>query len=247
MKKYEITDISVDGLRRIRAMRRKKYEMVKDAESGLYRIRALYDMKENGVMKGDLGGLIAKESNLSHNGKCWVYSKAEINGNAVVSGNAAVFGHAYVNGRAKIRGNAKVYDNAKILGNSDIRGNAEILGDCIIMDNAVVRDHATVMDNAVLRNEAEICDWTCVCGRTEICGDALIKSERDFIVFFAWWDEGRFFTWTRRNNMWKTPWFYGTAEELLKKAKKKSPLFCREYSKAVKYAEHVRKYLRAER
>lgn len=43
----------------------------------LYRIQALKDFGTpfGTVRKGDLGGYIAKESNLSHEGQCWVYGE----------------------------------------------------------------------------------------------------------------------------------------------------------------------------
>ncbi len=40
----------------------------------LYRIKALRDFAD--VKAGDLGGFIANESNLSHDGNCWVYDNA---------------------------------------------------------------------------------------------------------------------------------------------------------------------------
>lgn len=55
------------------------------------------------IVKGQKGGFIEKESNLSQGGNAWVY------GNAKVYGNAEVYGNAWV------RGNAKVYDNADYL------------------------------------------------------------------------------------------------------------------------------------
>lgn len=55
----------------------------------LYRIEALKDFA--GVKKGDKGGYVEKEENLSHKGNCWVY------------GNARVFGYAEVSGYAEVR------------------------------------------------------------------------------------------------------------------------------------------------
>ena len=81
----------------------KKYEFVPDDTiivSGfkLTRIRALIDIPkyilEYNISAGDLGGYIEKESNLSHQGYCWVGENAQVFGNAHVSGNAEVFGNA---------------------------------------------------------------------------------------------------------------------------------------------------------
>lgn len=45
-------------------------------------------------MKGDLGGFVEKESNLSHDGKAWVCGDAKVWGNAEVCGDAEVWGNA---------------------------------------------------------------------------------------------------------------------------------------------------------
>ena len=60
------------------------------------------------VNPGDLGGWLEKESNLSHDGKAWVW------GNAEVWGNAKVWGNAVVCDNAKVWGNAKVCNDAFI-------------------------------------------------------------------------------------------------------------------------------------
>ena len=83
----------------------KKYELLKDDTkimSGrtLYRIKALREF--GNVEKGDLGGYIESENNLSHYGNAWVY------------GNARVYDNAEVYGDARVYGNAEVYGNARV-------------------------------------------------------------------------------------------------------------------------------------
>jgi len=46
------------------------------------------------VKKGDFGGLIKSEKNLSHDGNCWVYEDAWVYDDAQVSDNAKVYGFA---------------------------------------------------------------------------------------------------------------------------------------------------------
>lgn len=94
-----------------------KYELLQDDKievSGhiLYRIKALKDFF--GAKAGDLGGYIEGESNLSHEGTCWVYDNARVCGNACVCGDARVCDNACV------YGNARVCDNAKINKISDV-------------------------------------------------------------------------------------------------------------------------------
>ena len=90
----------------------KKYELMKDdvLEIGegyyaivLYRIKALKDF--NDVKKGDLGGYIEKEDNLSHEGTAWVYDGAIVSGSAEVSEDAQIHGGAEISGRVRVYGN----------------------------------------------------------------------------------------------------------------------------------------------
>ena len=58
----------------------KKYELVGPPnEYGLYRIRALRDIVKT-IEKGDLGGLVEGEHNLSHEGDCWIDYGARVGG-----------------------------------------------------------------------------------------------------------------------------------------------------------------------
>lgn len=149
-KKYKLTD-----------------ESIKFNNRTLYRIEALKDFGD--VEKGDKGGFIEDEHNLSHDGNSWVY------------------------------GNGMVCDNGMVCGNGMVYGNAMV------------------------------------------CGDAKIENNSDYIVFKNWWSSGRYFTWTRSNNMWTVGCFYGTGEELIKKAYKDSELSGREYERVVKYVEEILK------
>ena len=76
----------------------------------LFRIKALVAF--GNVEKGELGGFIEKEDNLSHDGNAWVSGDAWVYGNAQFSGNAWVYGNAQVSGNARVSGNAWVSGNA---------------------------------------------------------------------------------------------------------------------------------------
>ena len=97
----------------------KKYRLLEDETitidgRTLYRIEALRDFAD--VKKGDKGGYIESEINLSHEGNCWV------------SGNAWVYGDALVCDNAWVFGNARVYDNARVFGNAWVYGDAKVSG-----------------------------------------------------------------------------------------------------------------------
>ena len=92
----------------------KKYELTGETRKvgghTLHRIRAMRDF--GNVLKGDLGGWIESESNLSQDGKCWVSGNAKVYGDAKVSGDARVGGNAEVCGNAEVGGDAHIATNA---------------------------------------------------------------------------------------------------------------------------------------
>lgn len=89
----------------------------------LFRIKALVAF--GNVEKGELGGFIEKEDNLSHDGDAWVYGNAQVFGDAQVYGNAQVSGNARVSGDAWVSGDARVSGNAWVSGNARVYGNAD--------------------------------------------------------------------------------------------------------------------------
>lgn len=180
----------------------------------LYRIEALKDFSN--VKKGDKGGFVGSEDNLSQENNCWIYDDAKVFGNAIVGENAC------------IKDNARVFENAIVNGNAMISGDAKIYGDALIYENAIVYENAKVYEFAI------------VDGNAMISGDATVVSDSDYIVFKNWWSSGRHFTWTRSNNMWSVGCFYGTGEELIEKAYKDSKLSGREYKRIVKYVESLK-------
>ena len=202
-----------------------KYELIPSDKEGLYRIKALKDFYD--VKKGDIGGYIQSENNLSHYGNCWIYD------NAVVRDNAKVYGDA------KVCHEAIVMDDAKVCGNARVRNNAQVCDNAIVRNNAQVCDNARVCDNAKIGGKARIEGYTVIQGNADVSGDAIISSDKDYIVFKNWWSSGRFFTWTRSNNKWKVGCFYGTGEKLIAKAYKESEEKGREYEKIVKYVESI--------
>lgn len=79
------------------------------------------------------------------------------------------------------------------------------------------------------------------CGNAQVYGDAVIESQRDYIVFKNFWSSGRYFTYTRSNKKWKVGCFYGTGEELIKKAYLDSKESGWQYEQVVRYVEAVEK------
>lgn len=108
----------------------KKYKLTDGAyhtnDKILYRIQALEDFGD--VKKGELGGFVQNEDNLSHKGDCWIYEDAKVCGEAKVYENAKVYGEAKVYDKAKVCGEAKVYEKARVGGSALIHGNAKVFG-----------------------------------------------------------------------------------------------------------------------
>ena len=107
----------------------KKYSLTnntKIARNGttLFQIKA--EMSFGTVVKGELGGYIEAEKNLSMSGNAWVYGDAQVYGNAWVSGNAQVYGNARVSGNAWVYGNAWVSGNARVYGDAQVYGDARV-------------------------------------------------------------------------------------------------------------------------
>ncbi|EJF86996.1 polymer-forming cytoskeletal protein [Bartonella rattimassiliensis] len=102
----------------------------------LYRIKALRSF--GGVKKGDLGGFIESEYNLSHDGSCWVGDDAKVYNAAMVWGHAKVFENAIICDEACVNGFAKVYGNVHAYGKAIIGGRARVFGDTQLISGAWV-------------------------------------------------------------------------------------------------------------
>ncbi len=143
---------------------------------GLYQIRALRDFAD--VKKGQTGGFVQSEANLSQEGDCWLYS-GNCKGNARISGNAKarnseIFGNAQVSGNAEVifsfvSGNAKVSGNAMLYrmfvsGDAEIAGNVKI-GTSSYKAGRMEMEHGKVEGNFELDAEGEFfpkagdCPW----------------------------------------------------------------------------------------
>lgn len=171
----------------------KKYELLKDdyikvGERTVYRIRALKDF--GNVKKGDLGGYIAKEENLSHDRNAWVfdnavvvgeeaavYDDAEIHDNVRVYDRAKVYHDARVYGNTVIRWEARVSGDAQVFDNVEISGKAKVYGDCQVYGNAMICNKSKVFGRALIYGNARVTGFSLVSGNAEVYGDALVVDQ----------------------------------------------------------------------
>ena len=166
----------------------KKYEFTGETKEYkgriLHRIKALRNFRN--VIKGDLGGWIEKESNLSHEGICWVYDEAMVFDNAQVRDNVAIrhkakiYGNARIYGDARICNNvqiyeeAKVYEYAEIYDNVQIYGKTRICGKSHILSNVRIYDRVTICGNARIYGNAQIYENACIWNKAKVYGNAKI-------------------------------------------------------------------------
>ena len=127
-------------------MEPKKYRLIKDSriwqyDRAIYRIQALRDFSD--VKKGDLGGFVESEDNLSQEGDSWIYDmaqaveKSRVEGDACLRDCAQMYGSSILRDKAQLQGFARMYqyscleDNAVAI-DADILGFATITGDVVI-------------------------------------------------------------------------------------------------------------------
>ena len=107
-------------------MSRKKFKMVWEPESKAYRIYALKDFGE--VKKGEKGGLISGEINLSHYGNCWIYQGSKVTGHSNISHNAEIRGESYIED--------SIISGEVVISDTSVRGST-IKGGSVIMSGLV--------------------------------------------------------------------------------------------------------------
>lgn len=192
----------------------KKYEFTNETKEIdgriLHRIVATKDFYRGNrisiVRKGDLGGFIEFEDNLSHDGGSWVmndscvYERAHIIGNALVGGCAHVHGNSlvrenvYVCGNALVSGNAHIHGNALVRENAHVHGYANIYGISIIRGNTHVYDDVNIHGNALVSGNAHVHGYANISGNAHICENADISSDDDYAMISGFGSENRTIT-----------------------------------------------------
>ena len=76
-------------------------------------------------------------------------------------------------------------------------------------------------------------------GDAWVGGNAQVSGDADYMIFKNSWSSGRWFTYTRSNKMWAVGCFYGTGEELIKKAYADSELSGKCYEAIVRAVEAI--------
>jgi len=133
-----------------------------------YRIKALKDFKlitGETVKKGDLGGLVDGEHNLSQEGNCWiefeavVYQKAKVVDNAVLKDYSWAFGNSTVSGNAVMKDNSIAFDNSTVSGNAVMKNNSRARDNSTISGNAVMKDYSWAEGDSIITGNAVLQEY----------------------------------------------------------------------------------------
>lgn len=166
----------------------KKYNLTGETklwfDRTLYRIRALIDIKEYGVKKGDLGGWIENEENLSHDGAAWVGGLAVVCDAAQVCDGALVSDSALVYDAARVSGSAQVCDGAQVSGAAVVCETARVSGAALVSGSAVVSGSARVGGAAVVSGLALVSGLARVSSSAQLLTVGPIGSRGNTITFF---------------------------------------------------------------
>lgn len=125
----------------------KKYKLIEGSRfwqygRPLYRIQALRDFSD--VKKGDLGGFVESEANLSQMGDCWIYDmaqavdKSRVEGDACLRDCSKMYGSSIIKDKAQLQGCARMIQYACLEDNA-VAIDADILGFVTITGDVVIR------------------------------------------------------------------------------------------------------------
>jgi len=173
----------------------------------LVRIEALKSF--GNVKKGQRGGWVSGDWNLSQEGNCWiddeakVYNFARIYGNAQIKGFAEVSDYAVVTDNAEIFGQAKITRSARVEGSPKIGGCARIRGNAFIYgDKIFIGGNVEIGSNIVLNDNVNL------------NGYARIMNDND-IKIFNWNQEYPLAITTNPETLYHCGSFTGTQSEFL--------------------------------
>lgn len=196
-----------------KAMER-KYELTDETREAfgrtLHRIVALRDF--GNVKKGDLGGFVEKESNLSHANTCWIYDDGIVFGESKVCEGSEVRDNAVVCGTSTIWERTRIFENAyvcdSIIGRSKIPGNASV-NNAEVLCGAEVKDRVLIKggrieSDVVIADNVTVSGTSCISGYNVTVGEnasivgGTVLSNADWRVFGGYNDT--YVTWLRQGD-----------------------------------------------
>ena len=198
-------------------MEDKKYELVPETVTEfyckpMYRIRALKDFSN--VKKGDLGGYVESEENLSQEGNCWIYDGSIVGLGAKVVEDAVVKGYSNVIEHSRISNNAIVEKDSVIKGGSSIKFNSRVINSMVVGESFVA--FSTINERSLIEQGSNI--WYSTIGSNVIVKSGAVirfdvNSNEDYVVYKAPFSYGRSLTASTKADIWSCEPFMDTAEK----------------------------------
>lgn len=168
----------------------RKYEIIADGDKEGFSIRALRDISYR-VKKGQMGGKVDSEKNLSQFGECWIDMGCSSRGGALVTDNAVISGAIDVSGRAIISDNSyvdgcgRIGDSVIIGGKAKLSGDLHLHGNIFIADAVNLSGRITINGNPIirgnisLRGTVEIGDNVKMVGDYDLYGEFVLKGQEE--------------------------------------------------------------------
>lgn len=132
----------------------------------LHQIQAVRSFGE--VKAGDIGGFIESESNLSHDGDCWVGFESIIGRQTYVKGNVLIGRYTSVGDQVEIDDNVRIGDDSVIGRCVRIGADVCIGNNAVIDEIAHIGRSTTVGDNVSIGENVRVGENVCIGGRVKI-------------------------------------------------------------------------------
>lgn len=138
-----------------------------------HNLKAIVSLRDFGdIKKGDLGGYIESEKNLSHEGNSWVYPEGKVGGGASVIDNAQVIRNFFMNGNAIMRDNSTMSGEHTLLGeNATLNDKSRMSDSAVICGNACLKDHSQASNHSHISGDVVIENYSHVSGFTILSTD----------------------------------------------------------------------------
>lgn len=180
----------------------------------MYRIRALKDFSD--VKKGDLGGYVESEYNLSQYGNCWIYDDSIVGLGSKVVGNAVVKGHSTITRYSEVSDYAVVEGGSHIDESSFILGQSRVFKSMVMGRSAVIRK--STIDEGCLITDGSFINDSRLGPKINVGNSAVIRfdieSTEDYVVYSSPVSYGRSLTASTKADIWSCEPLAETAEKL---------------------------------
>ena len=156
----------------------------------LHRIQALktfWDVLGNIVAKGDFGGWVQSEDNLSHEGRSWIHNEARAYGKSRVLDDATLHDRAEISDQVVISDTSAMYDYSSAMDSARISGDTRMMDFASIQDTAQIKN-AIAFENSRIFSNAIVTGGR-IFGKAVIGRNGTVAKTGDYICLFPIDDE----------------------------------------------------------